>query len=71
MQRRNAYLIDADAEVQRDSNIYCLLMYSFRWATARYACLLLLCSRLDLCCLLHEQLSLNEFESLINETTIC
>jgi hypothetical protein len=41
-------------------------------AAAHYAwALLLLCSRLDLCSLLHEQLPLDKLESFINETVAC
>jgi hypothetical protein len=53
------------------SNIYCLLMYSFRWNVLQHACSLFLCSKLEHRRLLHEQLSLDELEAFINETTTC
>lgn len=50
------------------SNIYCLLIYSFTWTVVQDAYSLFLCSRLELCSLLHEKLSLDEFEAFIYET---
>jgi hypothetical protein len=50
------------------SNIYCLIIYRFYMSTPVVACLFILRSWLDDRGLLYEQLSLDKFENLVNET---